>query len=88
MLGEDVTDDDVKEMMQEADSNGDGKINYEGKLVPHLYNRLLASLVHVWYYEKEKETRRETLTVLYCTLLIANVVIRTRQMERNKEVCY
>jgi len=47
MLGEDVTDDDVKEMMQEADSNGDGKINYEGKLVPHLYNLLLASLVHL-----------------------------------------
>jgi len=70
MLGEDVTDDDVKEMMQEADSNGDGKINYEGKLVPHLYNLLLASLVHLWMilWKRKRNTSRDidcTVPYLY-----------------------
>jgi len=31
--------------------------------------------------KKEKETRRETLTVMYLTYM-------TRQKQRNKEVCY
>lgn len=29
MLGEDLTDDEVEQMMKEADENGDGKINFD-----------------------------------------------------------
>ena len=29
-LGEELTDEEVKEMMQEADIDGDGQINFEG----------------------------------------------------------
>jgi calmodulin len=30
-LGEKVTDEEINDMIQEADTNGDGVINYEGK---------------------------------------------------------
>ena len=29
-LGEELSDEDVDQMMEEADENGDGKINFEG----------------------------------------------------------
>ena len=31
-LGENLTEDDVRLMIREADSNGDGKIDYEGDI--------------------------------------------------------
>ena len=30
-LGEDCTEEEVDEMIREADANGDGEVNYEGK---------------------------------------------------------
>lgn len=32
MLGEELSDEEVEQMMKEADENGDGKINFEGTL--------------------------------------------------------
>jgi calmodulin len=33
-LGEKLTDDEVDEMIQTADADGDGKVNYEGQYFP------------------------------------------------------
>jgi calmodulin len=33
-LGEKLTDDEVDEMIQTADKDGDGKVNYEGQYFP------------------------------------------------------
>ncbi len=32
-LGEKLTDDEVEEMIREADADGDGQVNYEGESV-------------------------------------------------------
>ncbi len=32
-LGEKLTDDEVEEMIREADADGDGQVNYEGEFV-------------------------------------------------------
>ena len=34
-MGEELTDDEVESMINEADLNGDGQINYEGKQTIH-----------------------------------------------------
>lgn len=46
LLGEEVSDDDVVEMMNEADTNGDGKINFDGErhILGHLYNTVIGML--------------------------------------------
>jgi len=33
-LGDEVTEEEVDEMIQEADIDGDGEINYEGQFLP------------------------------------------------------
>jgi Ca2+-binding EF-hand superfamily protein len=33
MLGEELSDEEVEQMMKEADENGDGKINFEGIII-------------------------------------------------------
>lgn len=35
-LGEKLTDEEVDEMIREADIDGDGQVNYEGELVLHV----------------------------------------------------
>ena len=36
-LGEKLTDEEVDEMMREADIDGDGQVNYEGTLLHLVY---------------------------------------------------
>ena len=36
-LGETLTDDELREMIREADTDGDGEINYYGKQWRHMY---------------------------------------------------
>ena len=41
MLGEELSDEEVEQMMKEADENGDGKINFEGNF-PSPYSRQIS----------------------------------------------
>ena len=36
-LGEKLTDEEVDEMIREADIDGDGQVNYEGMIIPNLW---------------------------------------------------
>lgn len=55
MLGEELSDEEVEQMMKEADENGDGKINFEGTLCIKCFS---LSLVLGKYFRKSETNLR------------------------------
>ena len=45
-LGEKMTDDEIEQMIREADIDGDGKVNYEGRMWHDNYFLHVASLLY------------------------------------------
>ena len=49
-LGEKLTDDELREMIREADTDGDGEINYIGKQIQYELRTAVATLdiIEIW----------------------------------------
>ena len=79
-LGEKLTDDEVDEMIREADIDGDGQVNYEGEYFAMQYFQIASILLSLylftfWLYISKKDLKfcLHTLSI-WITLLYQSVI--------------